>query len=179
MFIRIAAAIASTLALVTLVLLIARRAPSTVHAKRTFHAAPEKVWAALTEPKAIESWWAPEGWTMTSVENDVRLGGKFRFCMKPRDQGEVLCNAGVYDDVNPGHALTATVSFSDERGNLIPGRLAPLMGHWPDQAKLEITLLQNDEGIRVDVWQRSVPMIMKFQMKWGWRQRFLKVNSLL
>lgn len=179
MFIRIGAALSAALALVVLVGLIARRAPSIVHGKRTFRAQPERVWAGLTDPDKIKAWWAPDGWETTLVENDVRIGGKFLFCMKPRGEGDVVCESGVYDDVNPGHALSATVSFSDERGNLIPGRLAPVTGHWPDQRKLEFDLVQNADGVRVDVWQRSVPMIQKFQLKWSWRQRFLRLSKLL
>ena len=48
--------------------------------KRRFHATPEIVYRAHTDPKLIQQWMlGPEGWTMPVCINEARPGGKIRY----------------------------------------------------------------------------------------------------
>jgi uncharacterized protein YndB with AHSA1/START domain len=46
---------------------------------RSFDAPRALVWRAHTEPKLIKQWlFGPPGWTLSTCEMDVRVGGRFR-----------------------------------------------------------------------------------------------------
>ena len=46
---------------------------------RGFDAPRQLVWRAHTEPKLVKKWMmGPPGWTLSTCEMDVRVGGKFR-----------------------------------------------------------------------------------------------------
>ncbi len=45
--------------------------------KRRLNAAPEKVYAAWTEPEKIVKWFGPDAGPVTQAEADVRVGGRY------------------------------------------------------------------------------------------------------
>lgn len=52
-------------------------------------AAPrERVWAAFTQRDQVDRWWGPKGFTTTTHEMDVRVGGLWRFTMRGPDGTE-------------------------------------------------------------------------------------------
>jgi uncharacterized protein YndB with AHSA1/START domain len=46
---------------------------------RTYAAAPDRVWHALTEPGALAAWFWPARFN-TTAEIDLRVGGRYRLC---------------------------------------------------------------------------------------------------
>jgi uncharacterized protein YndB with AHSA1/START domain len=75
---------------------------------RTIRAAPEKVYAAWTDPETLKRWMAPrEEMTVEVAETDVRIGGKYRILMREPDGGShgVI---GVYRILEPGRKLAFT-----------------------------------------------------------------------
>jgi uncharacterized protein YndB with AHSA1/START domain len=46
---------------------------------RRFAASPEAVYRAHTDPKIVQKWLGPDGWTMPVCDLDARTGGKFRY----------------------------------------------------------------------------------------------------
>ena len=52
---------------------------------RVFAAPRELVWKAWTDPKHIEQWWGPIGFTTTTKEFDLRPGGKWLHTMHGPD----------------------------------------------------------------------------------------------
>jgi uncharacterized protein YndB with AHSA1/START domain len=48
---------------------------------RLFRASPEQVWAAWTNPAILPRWFGPEGFSCTTKEIDLRVGGVWRFDM--------------------------------------------------------------------------------------------------
>jgi uncharacterized protein YndB with AHSA1/START domain len=64
-------------------------------------AAPrELVFAALTDGEHIGQWWGPNGFTTTTYEHDVRVGGTWRYTMHGPD-GRDYENRIVYTKVEP------------------------------------------------------------------------------
>jgi uncharacterized protein YndB with AHSA1/START domain len=57
--------------------------------ERIVDVAPEKVWAAWTQPELLKQWFTPAPWKTLEVEMDVRPGGLFRTVMGSPD-GEVF-----------------------------------------------------------------------------------------
>jgi uncharacterized protein YndB with AHSA1/START domain len=97
---------------------------------RSFDAPRELVWKAWTDPKHINEWWGPRGFTTTTHEIDVRPGGVWRFTMHGPDGTDypnrivyieiVKPERLVYDHGGDGDAddvqFQVTVSFVEEGG---------------------------------------------------------------
>ena len=96
---------------------------------RTFDAPRSLVYEAWTTQSHAMQWWCPQGFTVVSLQMDVRPGGAWRKCMRS-PEGQEYWRHGVYrevvaperlvltylsDDVNskPGHETLVTVTFSD------------------------------------------------------------------
>jgi uncharacterized protein YndB with AHSA1/START domain len=95
---------------------------------RLVDAPREMVFRAWTEPRQAMQWWGPEGFAVTALEMDVRLGGTWRKCMRSPD-GQEFWRHGVYREVvalerlvftyvsddplgAPGHETLVTVTFA-------------------------------------------------------------------
>jgi uncharacterized protein YndB with AHSA1/START domain len=52
---------------------------------RVFDAPRELVFDAWTDPKALAEWFGPKGFVTTTLEIDVRVGGRWRFEMRAPD----------------------------------------------------------------------------------------------
>ncbi len=96
--------------------------PPSVTLKRRLHAAPEKVYAAWTDPAQIAHWFGPSETVAGSVraEMDVRVGGRFSVSFNTVD-GEYHRVSGVYREVVPGEKLVFTWAWytTPERESLV------------------------------------------------------------
>ncbi len=65
--------------------------------ERTFAAPLEDVWALWTTKEGVESWWGPEGFSVTVHALDLRPGGEMRYAMRAtgRAQIEAVTRAGL------------------------------------------------------------------------------------
>jgi uncharacterized protein YndB with AHSA1/START domain len=78
---------------------------------RVFDAPRTLVWEALTTPALLKRWLlGPPGWTMTTCEMDLRVGGAYRYQWR-KDDGTVMGMGGVLRDVVAPERLTATERF--------------------------------------------------------------------
>jgi uncharacterized protein YndB with AHSA1/START domain len=65
---------------------------------RVFDAPRELVFNAWTDPKRIEQWWGPKGYSSFDCEIDLRVGGIFSLKMRGPD-GSVYPCTGVFREV--------------------------------------------------------------------------------
>lgn len=86
---------------------------------RFFDAPRALVWQAWTDPQHLMRWWGPEHFTSPSCTLDLRVGGKFLFCMQAPD-GQKFWSTGVYQEVVAPERIVYTDSFADEQGNAVP-----------------------------------------------------------
>ena len=97
---------------------------------RTYPVAPEKVWRAWTDPEALKRWWGPEpGTTVSLVELDVRVGGRFRIVFGPT--GAEHEAAGVYQVVDRPRKLAFTWCWPNstpDRVSLVTIQFMPAAG---------------------------------------------------
>jgi uncharacterized protein YndB with AHSA1/START domain len=77
---------------------------------REFDAPRHLVYRAWTTPELIKRWWAGERGEVTSVEVDLRPGGKWRYVMTANGGFEVAFH-GEYREVVPGERLVSTEIF--------------------------------------------------------------------
>jgi len=86
---------------------------------RVFEAPRELVWKAWTEPDRIKRWWGPKVFTAPSIELDLRVGGRYLYCMRGPD-GKDYWSTGVFKEIDAPRSYVATDSFADEKGNVVP-----------------------------------------------------------
>lgn len=100
---------------------------------RVFDAPSRLVFDAWTSAELVPRWiMAPDGWTMTACDVDLRPGGAWRFEWRGRD-GAVIGMGGVYQEIVPGERLVSTESWG---------------GHWPDTLN---TLVLSEAGGRTTI----------------------------
>ena len=79
---------------------------------RTFNAPPRIVFDAWTSAELVKRWWAPVslGVSIVSCEADVRVGGRYRYVLKPATS-EAFAFSGTYREVTPYSRLVYTTFF--------------------------------------------------------------------
>src|SRR5262249_28467980 len=69
------------------------------------------VFEALSKPEFIKRWLlGPPGWEMTVCENDLRVGGEFRYAWRCED-GSSMAMHGVHRGVVPPERVVRTETF--------------------------------------------------------------------
>jgi uncharacterized protein YndB with AHSA1/START domain len=80
--------------------------------KRVLHAPRSAVFSALTEPEELAKWWGPHGFTVPSVELDLRVGGRYRIEMQP-PEGDAFYLTGEFREIDPPARLAYTFRWED------------------------------------------------------------------
>lgn len=80
---------------------------TTIQITREFAAPPAAVWRVWTEPELIKRWWAGQRGTVVSIENDLRVGGTWRYVMQAGPGFEVGFH-GVNREIVDGEKLVST-----------------------------------------------------------------------
>jgi len=76
--------------------------------ERTYQASAAEVWELWTTKEGIESWWGPEGFSVTVRDLDLRPGGDLHYVMTATgpDQVDYMVKAGMPNSTE--HKLTFT-----------------------------------------------------------------------
>ena len=74
---------------------------------REFDAPRHLVYRAWTTPELVKRWWAGRQGTMTSVEIDLRVGGRWRYVMQANEGFEVAFH-GDYREIVPNERIVTT-----------------------------------------------------------------------
>jgi uncharacterized protein YndB with AHSA1/START domain len=82
---------------------------------RVFDAPRALVFKAWTDPKRVQKWWGPRGFTNPVCELDVRPGGAMRIDMRGPD-GTVYPMTGVYTEIIEPERLAFTSGALDKKG---------------------------------------------------------------
>jgi uncharacterized protein YndB with AHSA1/START domain len=94
--------------------------------KRRLNAAPEKVYAAWTQPAQIAQWFGPDAGGVQRAETDLRTGGRFTIVFNTEDGEEHQVN-GVYREVVRNQKLVFTWAWrsTPERESLVTVLIEP------------------------------------------------------
>ena len=79
---------------------------------RVFNAPRELVFKAWTEPKHIEKWWGPKGFTTRVTEMDLRPGGQWCYVMIGPD-GTEYPGKGVFREIVPPERIVTSDEFGE------------------------------------------------------------------
>jgi uncharacterized protein YndB with AHSA1/START domain len=85
---------------------------------RVFDAPRELVWAAWTEPKHLQQWWGPSGFTNPRCDWDARPGGKIHIDMKGPD-GRIYPMDGRVEEIKAPERMVFMSAALDEKGERI------------------------------------------------------------
>lgn len=86
---------------------------------REFDAPRDLVWKVWTEPKHIEKWWGPRGFSTRVTDVDMRIGGKWNYVMVGPDGTEYPVS-GVFSEIVPPEKIVTTDEFGDEYDEILP-----------------------------------------------------------
>ena len=75
--------------------------------EREFAAPAQLVWRAVTEPDLVRRWWHAGRGEMTACEIDLRVGGKWRYAMRP-EGGEEFAFYGEFLEIVPDEKIVQT-----------------------------------------------------------------------
>jgi uncharacterized protein YndB with AHSA1/START domain len=70
------------------------------------------VFRALVEPTLLTKWWGPAGFTTPEIALDLRVGGAYRFGMRPPD-GDLFHLAGEFLEVDAPRRLSYTFRWEE------------------------------------------------------------------
>jgi uncharacterized protein YndB with AHSA1/START domain len=84
--------------------------PAPLELRRTVDAPRPAVFAACTEPEQLARWWGPRGFTVPSVELDLRVGGAYRIAMQP-PEGDLFHLNGEFREVEEPSRLAYTFNW--------------------------------------------------------------------
>jgi uncharacterized protein YndB with AHSA1/START domain len=102
----------------------------------TLDAPADKLFRCYTDPKLLRKWFAPEPWTIKSVDIDPRGGGRMNFVMVS-PEGQEYPNSGIYREVVPNKKIVpfmiAEITFED-LGNGTT-RYRAVARHWNEETR--------------------------------------------
>jgi uncharacterized protein YndB with AHSA1/START domain len=148
--------------------------------ERTYEATLEDVWELWTTKEGIESWWGPEGFTVTVQKLDLRAGGELLYTMTATgpDQIEFMKREGMplatrtritYDEVVPLRRLAYT-----NLGDFVPGvdpygasQVIELSASGDGQVRMMLTL----DAMHDETWTSRAVM--------GWESELGKLAKVL
>ncbi len=79
--------------------------------EREFAAPARLVWRAVTEPDLVRRWWHAGRGEMTACEIDLRVGGRWRYAMRP-EGGEEFAFYGEFLEIVPGERVVQTETYA-------------------------------------------------------------------
>jgi uncharacterized protein YndB with AHSA1/START domain len=123
---------------------------------RTFDAPVPRVFEAWTTPGQFQQWWVPKscGVTLLSVEQDVRIGGRYRLEFAHPEATTPMAFFGSYVDVVPnarlvwtneesadGAVTTVTFEETDGKTQLV------MRERYPSRQALDTAIVGMDEAM--------------------------------
>jgi uncharacterized protein YndB with AHSA1/START domain len=142
--------------------------------ERVFDAPRELVWKVLHDPERIPLWWGPRDMSMTVVEQDVRVGGRWRWVGHAADGDAPF--TGEYLEVVPPERVVRTEIFDVPPFNADPTGVAietmtleDLGGRtklvsrskWPSVESLDGALATGMIGGALESWDRIAEEVAK------------------
>lgn len=153
--------------------------PRGVEITRIFEASRALVWRAWTDPQQLMRWWGPAEFTSPTGQIDLRVGGKYLFCMQGPD-GTKIWTTGVYEEIVPLERLVYTDSFADEAGNTVPASHYGMGDEIPFAMTVTITFEELAGKTKMTLRHEGLPAGELSEMTAvGWNESFDKLAESL
>jgi uncharacterized protein YndB with AHSA1/START domain len=146
---------------------------------RVFDAPLELVWKAWTEPEEVMRWWGPKIFTSPLAEIDLRVGGKYHFCMRT-PEGQDIHSGGTYREIIPMEKIVCTDSFADEKGNVVSPTQYGMGPDFPLELLITVEFEEFDGKTRMNLTHVGIPQGEMLDMTHsGWNESFDKLEESL
>ena len=153
--------------------------PRGVEITRIFEASRALVWRAWTDPQHVMHWWGPAEFTSPTCRIDLRVGGKYLFCMQGPD-GTKIWSTGVYAEIVPLERLVYTDSFADEAGNAVPASHYGMGDEIPFAMTVTVTFEEIGGKTKMTLRHEGLPAGELSEMTAvGWHESFDKLAESL
>jgi|SRR5579862_1613266 len=136
---------------------------------RTFDAPRELVFKAWTDPRQVQQWWGPNGFTNPRCEVDARPGGEIRIDMRAPD-GMVYPMKAVFEELREPERIVFMSSALDADGNSMFD-IRNTVTFSERRGKTELTLLA-----QVIQATSVAPQYLK-GMEMGWNQSLDRLHN--
>lgn len=146
---------------------------------REFDAPRDLVWKAWTDPKLFAKWWGPKNYTSPTCKMDVRVGGKYLWCMHS-PEGQNYWTSGVYLKIVEPSLLVYTDSFADEKGNQVAASYYNMPGEWDLELEVTVRFDEHQGKTKMTLIHTGIPAgEMSDLTSVGWNESFDKLNECL
>jgi len=146
---------------------------------RIFDAPRELVWKAWTDAEQMMRWWGPIPFTAPVCKIDLRVGGKYLFCMRS-PEGQDFWSTGTYKEITPVERLVYTDSFSDAAGNVVAATEYGMSEDFPLEQIVTVTLDAQDGKTKMTLSHAGIPAgEMEEMTRAGWGTSFDKLAASL
>ena len=145
---------------------------------RLFDAPRDLLWKAWTDPELMKRWWGPKVFTAPVIKTDVRVGGKYLYCMRGPD-GRDYWSTGVYRDIVPPERLVCTDSFADEKGKVVPAAHYGMSPDFPLEMLVTVTFEEDEGKTRLTLKHAGLPPGDRDDCRAGWSSSFDKLAEFL
>lgn len=146
---------------------------------RIFDAPCELVWKAWTEPESMKRWWGPKNFTAPVIKIDLRIGGKYLYCMRSQE-GQDFWSTGMYREIVELERIVCTDSFADEKGNKVSPSHYGMSGDLPEEFLVMVTFEEHEGKTKMTLKHVGMPAgEMSDMAKAGWNESFDKLAESL
>jgi uncharacterized protein YndB with AHSA1/START domain len=145
---------------------------------RVFDAPRELVWKAWTDPEHLMRWWGPKYFTSPACKIDLRVGGKYLFCMRS-PEGKDFWSTGVYREIVEPERIVWTDSFADEKGNPVPASYYGMPGDWPEEMLVTVTFEERQGKTKLTLRHAGHPAEIGEMAEAGWNGSLDKLAETL
>lgn len=147
---------------------------------RIFDAPRKLVWKAWTDPEHLKRWWGPKDYTSPVCKIDLRVGGKYLYCMRSKE-GQDFWSTGTYKEIVPLEWIVYTDSFADEKGNVVPASHYGMPGDdWPIELQVSMKFEALGNKTKMTLTHVGIPAgRMKEMTGAGWNESFDKLAESL
>ena len=150
---------------------------------REFNATREEVWKAWTDPEMMKRWWGSKDFTTPVSTIDLRVGGRFLYCMRgPGPDGVVtdVWGTGTYKEIVPLEKIVCTDSFADEKGNIVPATHYGMGPEFPLELLITVTFEDVGRNTAITLRHAGLPAgRMREMTATGWNESFDKLDEIL
>ncbi len=145
---------------------------------REFDAPRELVWKAGTEPERFMRWWGPNIFTSPRCEIDLRVGGRYLWCMRWPD-GRENYTTGEYLEIVEPERLVYTTRFADADGNTVPPSDYGITEDLPSELRVAVTFQDVNGRTLMTLRHAGLPGEFGDSTAQGWNESFDKLAASL
>ncbi len=139
---------------------------NTVRLHRVLKAPPSRVYAAMTDPRAMVKWMPPFGFVGEMHTRDGRVGGSYRMSFTNLGTGQTHAFGGTYLELVKNERIVVTDRFVDPN---LPGEM-----------RVTTTLRPVSCGTEITITQENIPSVIPIEMcTLGWQESLIQLAWLV